>query len=242
MEGAKRVSGRLRLVARTPDPSAADPSASDPAARNPAARNPAAGNPTTGDPAATLVISAEPGLLTLEGTTIPIAQVRDLDGLKRVYFDLRKGQHPFRWVIIDSISEVAEICLATEKKKSKDPRAAYGEMADTMLDLIKGFRDLPYNVVMLCKMTSVDDDGRLHYLPKAPGRQIGPELPYLFDIVLALRADRGPEGLVRYVQTARDHQYEAKDRSSKLAFTEPPDLDYLEAKIHAPRQEQSNAV
>ena len=192
---------------------------------------------TTGDPAATLVISAEPGLMTLEGEPIPVAQVSNFKELKRVYFELKKGDHPFHWVIVDSISEVAEICLADEKRKSKDPRAAYGEMADTVISLIKAFRDLPYNVVMLCKMTSVDDDGRLHYLPKAPGRQIGPELPHLFDIVLALRCDRGPEGLVRYVQTARDHQYEAKDRSSKLAFTEPPDLAYLEAKIHAPRQE-----
>jgi hypothetical protein len=58
----------------------------------------------------------------------------------------------FKWVCLDSISEIAEVVLANEKNNTKDPRQAYGALQDVMGTLVHAFRDLPgRNVYFSCK-------------------------------------------------------------------------------------------
>ena len=187
----------------------------------------------TGEP--TLMVSAEAGLLPLRNTKadIKVVEVHDMDDIEGVYNHLVGGSD-FKWVFIDSITEIAEVVLAYELSVSKDPRKSYGEMATKMIQLIKMFRDLPgYDIVMTAKMSRVqDDNGKLIYGPSMPGRQLGHKLPYLFDIVAPLRVERNAEGdLERMLQMVRDDQFEAKDRSGKLDRFEEPNLAAIKAKI-----------
>lgn len=192
---------------------------------------------TTGDHAATLVIAAEPGLLTLRNVDIPAIHAPTVDVLKRVFLQLRAGGHPYRWIIVDSISEVAEASLAHHKRECRDPRKAYGEMGDQVVSLIKAYLSLPCHVVMTCKQERVQDDsGRLIYAASIPGQKVSQSLPYLFDEVLALRVERsvdaeGNPAVTRYLQTQPDGAYDAKDRSGALALYEPPDLGAIAHKI-----------
>ena len=188
---------------------------------------------TTGEP--TLMVSAEAGLLPLRNTKadIKVVEVHNMDDIEGVYNHLVGGSD-FKWVFIDSITEIAEVVLAYELMQSKDPRKSYGEMATKMIQLIKMFRDLPgYDIVMTAKMSRVqDDNGKLIYGPSMPGRQLGHQLPYLFDIVAPLRVERNTEGdLERMLQMVRDDQFEAKDRSGKLDRFEEPNLANIKAKI-----------
>lgn len=200
---------------------------------------------TTGDLEHTLVLAAEPGLLTLRDVNLPVVQVSTIERFQRAFSWLRSGHHNWRWVIVDSISEVAEAILGDEKKSSRDGRKAYGEMQDRVIALCKAFRDLPMHVVMLCKQERVQDDqGRLVYVPSLPGKKLAQNVPYLFDEVLALRAEAtaGPDGapaVSRFMQTAHDGQHEAKDRSGSLAFYEAPDLAAIAAKILPPKEQTS---
>jgi hypothetical protein len=140
----------------------------------------------------------------------------------------------FQSVALDSISEVAEVVLAHEMKKSKDGRAAYGEMNSTMQELIRAFRDLPNkHVYMSAKLEkSTDEMGKMLYNPGMPGKSLTQGLPYFFDEVLALRVERDAEGVTqRALMCDSDGLWLAKDRSGKLESWEAPDLGEIIKKI-----------
>lgn len=192
---------------------------------------------TTGEP--TVIISAEAGLLSLRGHDIPVIEVASIDDVSEAYRFIAESADAqgFRWVCLDSISEIAEVCLAAEKKAAKDPRQAYGALADTMGQLIRSFRDLPgRNVYFSCKQARQQDQatGSTLYFPSLPGQMLGQGISYFFDEVMALRVEPGPDGQpVRMLQTGRDFTHEAKDRSGALAMFEPPDLAHIAAKVRA---------
>jgi len=197
---------------------------------------------TTGEP--TVIISAEAGLLSLRGHDIPVIEVKSLDDVHEAYQFVTQSQDAkhFRWVCLDSISEIAEVCLAAEKAKTKDPRQAYGALQEEMGALIRAFRDLPQrNVYMSCKQERKEDQttGAQLYFPSLPGAKLGQGIPYFFDEVFALRVERDQEGgVTRWLQTGRDFQYEAKDRSGALAMFEPCDLSAIAAKVHGTAAKQ----
>lgn len=186
---------------------------------------------TTGDK--TLIINAEGGLLSLRGQEIDVYTIRTLADLRRIYQYLTSDT-TFKWVCLDSISEVAEVVLAAEKQNTKDPRKAYGEMAETMAEMIRCFRDLPKNVYFSAKQDRLKDDvsGSIVFGPSAPGQKLGVSLPYFFDIVMALHTWKDESGEIKSgLQTRRDAQYEAKDRSGCLDMLEPADLSIIHSKI-----------
>lgn len=192
---------------------------------------------TTGDAARTLIISAESGLLSLARVDIPVIEVKTLDQLYEAYQFVahsEEGQQ-FSWVCLDSISEIAEVVLNNEKKTAKDARAAYGSLAEKMTDLIRAFRDLPgRNVYFSCKQERAKDEqtGAMLYFPSLPGNMLKQGISYFFDFVFALRVEKDADGNpARYLQTQRDFNYEAKDRSGALDAFELPDLSQIAAKV-----------
>lgn len=186
-----------------------------------------------------VIISAEAGLLSLRHHSIPVIEVSTLDDVTEAYRFITESADAkgFDWVCLDSITEIAEVCLDAAKKQNKDPRAAYGVLQEQMGSLIRAFRDLPQrNVYMSCKQVMQDDQatGAKLYFPSMPGAKLGQGIGYFFDEVFAMRVDRDADGNVtRWLQTGRDFQYEAKDRSGALAMFEPVDLSVISAKIHA---------
>lgn len=189
---------------------------------------------TTGDDSAVLILSAEAGLLPLRGRDIAVVEGDSIERLREVYQYLRRGGHPYQWLIIDSLSEIAERMLATAKARAKDPRAAYGDTAEAVAAAVKALRDLPMHVVVIAKDQSRQDDlGRVSHAPMFPGRQLAAAIPYDVDLILAYRCERDRESgeMRRWLQTQPDGVYDAKDRSGCLDVEEPPDLAALAVKI-----------
>lgn len=190
---------------------------------------------TTGVP--TVIISAEAGLLSLRHHDIPVIEVQSIEDVHEAYRFISESAEAqdFRWVCLDSISEIAEVCLAREKQANKDPRAAYGQLADQMGALIRAFRDLPQrSVYFSCKQARTQDQatGAQLYFPSLPGQMLGQGIGYYFDFVFALRVERDAEGNVtRWLQTGRDFTHEAKDRSGALELFEPCDLAAIARKV-----------
>ena len=91
---------------------------------------------TTGALDKTLIISAEAGLLSLRDFDIQVAEVSTLEDLREVYKTLKNDDHPFEWICLDSISEIAEVVLNHELKQSKDPRRRPG--AGLLIALARG--------------------------------------------------------------------------------------------------------
>ena len=207
---------------------------------------------TTGEP--TLIISAEAGLMSLRDFDIDVAEVTTIEQVHEVYRYLSASEEgkKYKWVCLDSISEIAEVVLAEEKKDTKDPRKAYGVLQDKMYDLIRAFRDLPgRNVYFSAKMLAEKHDiieqrvkgaltvnevvgQRMSYGPSLPGTKLGQALPYFTDMIFCLRVERDAEGNPsRWLQTQPDESYVAKDRSGVLLPFEQPDLAAIAAKVTA---------
>lgn len=182
-----------------------------------------------------LVISAESGLLALTGTDIPYIEVKTFIELQEAYqFVVSEHGAQFESIAIDSISEIGEIVLAHEKSVNKDGRGAYGEMAVKIMEIMRSFRDIQgKNVMFIAKAEkSQDETGRMLYQPSMPGAKISQQLPYLVDLVMALRTEKDNEGTIqRALMCQTDGTWQAKDRSGKLAAWEAPDLSALIAKI-----------
>ena len=182
----------------------------------------------------TLIISAEGGLLSIQDDqAVDICAVSSIEDVYEIFNHL-KGEHPYKWICLDSISEIAEVVLTSEKAKTKDPRQAYGALIDQMTGLIRSFRDLPTNVVMTAKMDRVNDEhaNTLLFMPSMPGARLAQSLGYFFDEVFCMRLTKNADGVLeRSLQTSRDIQYEAKDRSGKLDQYEYPTLANIANKI-----------
>lgn len=183
-----------------------------------------------------LIISAEGGLLSLRGFDIPVIEVSSIADVHEAYSFVTQSEDAkaFEWICLDSISEIAEVCLAAEKAATRDPRQAYGALQEQMTALIRAFRDIPgRNVYFSCKQArETDSAGIVTHVPSLPGAKLGQGIGYFFDEVFALRVEKDAEGKpVRWVQTSRDHAFEAKDRSGALDLFEPADLGAIAAKI-----------
>lgn len=186
---------------------------------------------------APLIISAEAGLLSLRGKDIPVIKVNQTqdvwDALSWCQGNALKNG--LKTICLDSISEIVEKILASEKKKTKDPRAAYGEMATLAIDIVKAFRDLPgLNVLITAKEVTGTDaiTGVARAQPTAPGQQVGPALPYLFDEVFHAATDKDQQGKTyHYLRTKSAFNADAKDRSGVLDEIEFPDLTHIFNKI-----------
>jgi len=183
-----------------------------------------------------IVLSAEAGLLSIADANVPFVEIDSMETLMDAYRWLVDSEEAkeFDSVALDSISEIAEVCLSNAKLTAKDPRQAYGEMQDQMAQVIRAFRDLPErHVYMSAKLEkSQDETGRLLYAPSMPGNKTGQALPYFFDEVLALRCEKDSEGLIqRALLCQSDGLWQAKDRSGKLGVWESPDLGAIIAKI-----------
>jgi hypothetical protein len=210
----------------------------------------------------TLIINCEGGLLSLKNAVkngfvtkeqmrmIRTVKVQSIGQLREVYSMLLNREFPCEWVGLDSITEIAEVVLATAKKDSKDPRKSYGDLIEAMTQLIKDFRDLAYyNVLMTCKQEKFIDSVTqvTTYVPSMPGAKLGPQIPYLFDEVFAMRefnveVVEGKYEMRRVLQTNREMQYEAKDRSGVLNIYEPPNIAHIAAKINNSIADESQEV
>lgn len=192
------------------------------------------------------IISAESGLLSLAGQSIPVAEIDSIADLRAMYLWATQSAEVsnFDTICLDSLTEMAEKLLNSEKKLCKDPRAAYGNLIEQMTDLIRAFRDIKgRHIYFSAKQEWTKDDvsGITSYGPAMPGNKLGQALPYFFDEVFCLNIGKGaataahPTGEpFRYIQTQPDFQYSAKDRSGRLDAWEPPDLTHIFNKMLTP--------
>jgi phage nucleotide-binding protein len=189
--------------------------------------------PTLPEP---IILSAEGGLLSIRNANLPFIEITSISMLREAYEWLRSSDEAkqFKSVALDSISEIAEVCLGDAMKSTADPRKAYGEMQTTMAEAIRMFRDLPgKHIYMSAKLEKAQDEmGRMLYSPSMPGKKAGQSLPYFFDIVAALRMEKDAEGVMqRGLMLESDGLWEAKDRSGVLDSWESPDLGALIRKV-----------
>lgn len=177
-----------------------------------------------------IIISAEGGLLSVADLNLPYIEINTLNDLTAAYNHLRKVDE-YATICVDSLSEIAERVINELKPSHKDPRKAYGEMADAMMVMIRKFRDLKgKNVVFTTKQKVFIDESTdvQMFTPILPGQILSTQLPYMVDEVFCMQVDRKGG---RFLQTQSDRNRQCKDRSGKLDAKEDANLTEIFNKI-----------
>ena len=196
----------------------------------------------------TLIISAESGLLSLQGKSIDVVDIstddagnviKKEDRIKRLlevyqYICTDEARKKYKWIFIDSLTEISQNLieqLNVEFPDRKDSLVLYGENAKRMRGLVKAFRDLPfYNVVMTALSKTDKDEAGFRFTGVNVTGKIADTMPGLFDEVLYLYVDaEGNRSLI----TNKTDKLMVKDRSGKLDKLEKPDLHHIASKIKA---------
>jgi hypothetical protein len=124
-----------------------------------------------------------------------LVSLRDWETIRLVYQWLTQGEHDFRSLVLDSITEVQRRCKANLAGTDAMQIQTWGQLLTLMDAVIRGFRDLtldPYNpiqiAVFIAETRMVDGKWR----PSMQG-QIQTALPYWMDCVGYLFVDQSPD-------------------------------------------------
>lgn len=192
----------------------------------------------------TLIINGESGLLSLADSDIPVWDLSEQQDYKEryakllevyTYLSTSEEAKQFKWIFIDSLTEIAQILIANLKHKIPDRKDAFvmwGEYTEKLKAIIKAFRDLKgYHVVFTALQTiDQDDTKKRFYGIDIPGK-LSFQCPQFFDEVFALRVFEKEDEKIRRLLTSEADNYIAKDRSGKLNEYEVCDLDAIKNKI-----------
>lgn len=198
----------------------------------------------TGEVEKVFVLSAESGLLCVRDLIqsgdvkgCEIGSLMEFQEAQRMCMSnefLAKG---YKWLFIDSLTEIASRCSETLQKKypgKSDSFKLWGEYTQTMTDIIKTFRDMQeYNVVFTC-LEAIDKDeyGSRILTPDIQGSGLKNRLTSYFDEVFHMEKQKTAEGAAIVFSTAEPVGL-AKDRSGKLDAYEIPSLSHVKNKILA---------
>jgi hypothetical protein len=178
--------------------------------------------------------------------TVCVVYVRDFSTLENVYTWLHSGQHPFRTVAVDSISEAQQRCVDAIAGQKQMTTPDWGTLLRKISALVRGYRDLlihplnPLDCVAFTSFERVSQDG-VHspYLQGA----IANVLSYYLDMVFYYASS--PDGetgkQVRKLLTKPHQFFLAGDRTNRLpTVVEDPTLQSILAlacDLDAPLQE-----
>lgn len=149
-----------------------------------------------------LVLDYEGGTSVLGGTKVKVFDVKGWDDFNQIYAILASGDHPFKTIAIDSMTEAHMASLLgrldVNTRNRKDPDALdmndYGIALTQTRRLLRTFRDLPYHFIATALSQDVVDprEGSIKK-PNLQGR-LADEAQGIFDIVAYLSRDVDEEG------------------------------------------------
>lgn len=181
-----------------------------------------------------LFLSAESGLLSIRDRAIDVWTINEWEDLEEAFAYLRKGDHTYKSVVIDSLTEVqkklAEYIVRKFPAKRRDyedlmSQSDWGYAIDKLRKMCRAFRDLPLNVVFIAlDQTEVSDGTETVTKPALSGKTMAAELLGWVDAAIYCPGPvKDEDGNAHYVgQTVP-----AKGRMAKLrvpAGVNPPSV------------------
>lgn len=182
-----------------------------------------------------LIISAESGLLSLVDQNIPYIEVSTLKEFDDVYKFVSSSSEANQYDMIglDSLSEICEVFINKILPDYKDPRQAYNALAQSIMPMLRKFRDIKgKHTLFTAKMITVKDEetGRVTDELMMPGKVLSTQIPYMVDELFYLGVNKKKEDVIHTKPSRRTF---CKDRSGALSAEEEPDLTKIIEKIMA---------
>lgn len=215
-----------------------------------------------------LILSGESGLKSIEDTDIeflpfsswdgrhePEEGIYSFKGIVRMLHSLEFKAAGYKWIAIDSLTELSERILDhLEKEEARKVAegakpngfAVWGDYARLLIGALKWVRDLPIHVFVTClAKEESDDNDATSYWPFVKGQAVSKQVPALFDHVFGgIRStekdDSGKVRVKRFVATDEVMGWHGKTRDplNRLAPLEPvTDITELLARMASKEEE-----
>lgn len=191
-----------------------------------------------------LLLDVEGGTMSLtkEYGDVDVIRILKWTDLQKVYNKLYSGDHPYKTVVMDSLSEAQKLSMTDIMAKAvkDDPdldrdvptMRAWGQNLEQMRRFTRGLRDLPMNVIFTALVESdKNNKGKTSYRPLFQGKTKG-EVPGFMDIVAYYYMIQKGEETRRMLLTHQTDTVIAKDRSNQLPkLIESPTMDVIHGYI-----------
>ena len=184
-----------------------------------------------------LFINIEGGTLSLRnmGVNVDAIDIEKFSDINEIYQFLRSGQHPYKSVIIDSLTELQKKAMDkiledeyVKNPTKRDPDVAlladFGKNTEQLRRVIRNFRDLSMNVIFtaLPRETKDSISGEVKVGPSITPKLAEDVVGYL-DVIAYMTTRTKDNETSRFIMFQPTGQYLAKDRSSRLpAFMKNP--------------------
>lgn len=210
-----------------------------------------------------LLIDVEGGTQSLVGLyeDISVVEAKSWQSLVKLHRVLERGNHPYKTVIIDNMSEAQKLSMAAimvdvvakakDEGEDRDPDVPsvreWGKLLVQMERMTRHFRDLPMNVIFTAWVD--EDKNKEGVKERRPGFQgkFAAEVAGYVDLVLYLYVKElkdNPEPS-RLLLTKKTSKIYAKDRRRKFPqIIEEPTMqmlyNYLHGKTDTPTEETAS--
>jgi len=198
-----------------------------------------------GDADKLLIVTAEHGLRTLiqenlgiaDDARVLVAECAKLSEVREAVAYATSPANGVTWVVVDSVSNLADRELRAMLDVKPDPRQAYGEVMLRIPNMLWSLVDIaPLNVLFIFQEDRHErNEGSTktpemvdYFAPLVPSKALKQAMPYTFDGVL--RLEMQSSGARRF-RTAKTSTIMAKDRTGKLDQYEEPDIGAIVVKI-----------
>lgn len=169
--------------------------------------------------------------------------VHDFETALKAYEWLKSGKHPFKTVVLDSISELQAKAQESINGRAQMQTQHWGQLLSKIAFFCRDLRDLtahksnPLEAVIVTAMSRDVDGVKKPYLQG----QVSSQIPYWFDICSYLFVDQVVEPgtntavPVRKLLTAKHPLFEAKSRVPGLpAIIDNPDVSNMLESVFGP--------
>jgi hypothetical protein len=193
-----------------------------------------------------LFVDVEGGTLTLgqfdSTADIDVVRMNEWRSVQKVYNELFSGRHPYKTVVIDSLTEMQKFAMNTVLGAGREIDAI-GYMpefkewhinTEQLRRLVRAFRDLPVNTIFTALAMDVPDPRTAKtenpLILKKPDftKKLAAEIPAFFDVLFYLYVRASGQKNVRFIQTDKDNRIVAKCRVRGLPIIiENPDMERL---------------
>jgi len=198
----------------------------------------------------TFIIDIEGGLATIQDKSIDyITLIEGIEGFKtfkQIYEDLRTGKMSYKYVCIDSISELErylQFALLHDRGKAFLQLKEYGDAAQKMREYLRLYRDLTnfgINIIFTALEMPLEiqnnEDGIVTKAFPSLSKKLSPEVCGYVDMVARLEVN--PKTEERRLRFVGNDYVIAKTRLSWIGPYEPANLKKLFTKIKAGKRKQ----
>ena len=161
---------------------------------------------------------------------VKVVRIETWDQMQDVYDALLKGDHGYRTVVLDSLTEIQKFSMynimdfTVAKDPDRDPdipsMREWGKNIEQIRKLVRAFRDIPMHTIFTALEKSDKDGktGKVKTKPSLSGK-LANEVAGFLDIVGYQYTKVQEDELRRFLLTGSHEQYVAKDRSDNLPLT-----------------------